>query len=105
MEVKVETFTFTKYGVVPGVVQSVSNDAVEDERRGWVYNARIQLGLSALWVGDKEVPLAPGMAVRAELIIDKRKVISYFLSPLQRHVRESLGAVKFLRCGVRERGQ
>lgn len=91
VEVKVETFTFTKYGVVPGVVQSVSNDAVEDERRGWVYNARIQLGLSALRVGDKEVPLAPGMAVRAELIIDKRKVISYFLSPLQRHVRESFG--------------
>ncbi|QHG64657.1 HlyD family type I secretion periplasmic adaptor subunit [Pseudomonas putida] len=91
VEVKVETFTFTKYGVVPGVVQSVSNDAVEDERRGWVYNARIQLELSSLRVGDKDMPLAPGMAVRAELIIDKRKVISYFLSPLQRHVKESLG--------------
>lgn len=90
-EVKVETFTFTKYGVVPGIVQSVSNDAVEDERRGWVYNARIQLGLSSLRVGDMDVPLAPGMAVRAELIIDKCRVISYFLSPLQRHVRESFG--------------
>ncbi|QCI12767.1 HlyD family type I secretion periplasmic adaptor subunit [Pseudomonas putida] len=91
VEVKVETFTFTKYGVVPGVVLSVSHDAIEDERRGLVYSARIQLNEDELRVGEKSVKLAPGMAVRAELIIDRRRVISYFLSPLQRHVRESLG--------------
>lgn len=91
VEVKVETFTFTKYGVVPGVVQSVSHDAIEDERRGLVYNARIQLDEDELRVGAKAMKLTPGMAVRAELIIDRRRVISYFLSPLQRHVRESLG--------------
>ncbi|MFJ3075913.1 HlyD family type I secretion periplasmic adaptor subunit [Pseudomonas sp. NPDC087029] len=91
VEVKVETFTFTKYGVVPGVIQSISNDAVEDKQRGWMYNARIQLNESVLRVGGKDVPLTPGMTVRAELLINKRTVISYFLSPLQRYVKESLG--------------
>lgn len=91
VEVKVETFTFTRYGVVSGVVQSVSSDAIEDERRGLVYSARVQLSRNALRVGEKDLPLSPGMAVRAEVIIDKRKVISYFLSPLQRHMSESLG--------------
>lgn len=90
VEVKVETFTFTKYGVVPGVVQSVSDDAIEDERRGLLYSARIRLDNEVLRVGDKKLPLTAGMAVRAEVIVDRRRVISFFLSPLQRHVKESL---------------
>ncbi|MBP2260151.1 hemolysin D [Pseudomonas sp. BP8] len=91
VEVKVETFTFTKYGVVPGVVQTLSNDAIEDERRGLVYSARIQLANDVMRVGERDMPLSAGMAVRAEVIVDRRKIISYFLSPLQRHVSESLG--------------
>lgn len=90
VEVKVETFTFTKYGVVPGVVESVSDDAIEDEKRGLVYSARVRLGKEILRVGKKDMPLTAGMSVRAEVIVDKRKIISYFLSPLQRHVQESL---------------
>ncbi|WP_416468016.1 HlyD family type I secretion periplasmic adaptor subunit [Pseudomonas sp. LFS044] len=91
VEVKVETFTFTKYGVVPGVVLSISDDAIEDERRGLVYSARIGLGKESLRVAEKNMPLTAGMSVRAEVIVDRRKIISYFLSPLQRHVQESLG--------------
>jgi len=33
MGVKVETFTFAKCGVVPGVELSISNDAALNERR------------------------------------------------------------------------
>lgn len=43
VEIKVETFTFTKYGVVHGTVLNISNDAIEDERLGLVYSTRIQL--------------------------------------------------------------
>lgn len=89
--IKVETFTFTKYGVVPGVVQSISSDAIEDERRGLMYSARVKVEQSHVRVSERDIPLSAGMAVRAEVITDRRKVISYFLSPLQRHVRESLG--------------
>ncbi len=91
VEIKIETFTFTKYGVIPGVVQSISSDAIEDERRGLMYSARVKLEQSHIRVNERDIPLSAGMAVRAEVITDRRKVISYFLSPLQRHVRESLG--------------
>ncbi|TNF10871.1 MAG: HlyD family type I secretion periplasmic adaptor subunit, partial [Pseudomonadales bacterium] len=40
VEVKVDTFTFTKYGVVHGTVVSISDDAIEDERLGLVYSTR-----------------------------------------------------------------
>jgi hemolysin D len=90
VEIKVETFSFTKYGVVDGVVQSISNDAIEDERLGLVYSARIQLKKNAIQVGENLIALSPGMAVRAEVKTDKRKVIDYFLSPLKVYVDQSL---------------
>lgn len=90
VEIKVETFSFTKYGVVDGLVQSISNDAIEDERLGLVYSARIQLKKKTIQVGEKLIALSPGMAVRAEVKTDKRKVIDYFLSPLQQYTAESL---------------
>ncbi len=90
VEVKVDTFTFTKYGVVHGTVQSISDDAIEDERLGLVYSTRIQLKENSILVGSQQVPLTPGMSIRAEVKTDKRKVIDYFLSPLQQYVDESL---------------
>lgn len=90
VEIKVETFTFTKYGVVHGTVVSISNDAIEDEKRGLLYSARIQLKENSINVGGNQIALSPGMSVRAEVKTDKRKVIDYFLSPLQQYQDESL---------------
>ncbi|OLU36002.1 HlyD family type I secretion periplasmic adaptor subunit [Pseudomonas sp. PA27(2017)] len=90
VEVKVETFNFTKYGVVDGTVVSISSDAIEDEKLGLVYSARIQLKKNTIQVGDSSISLSPGMAVRSEVKTDKRKIIDYFLSPLRQHAAESL---------------
>lgn len=89
-EVKVETFLFTKYGTVPATLLSVSSDAVNDERRGLVYTARVQLEHRSLVVDGREVKLTPGMAVSAEVKTGRRRVIEYFLSPLLQTTRESL---------------
>jgi len=90
VKVKVETFTFTKYGAVAGTVQSLSQDALEDERLGLVYSARIKLQQDHIAVGERLVKLTPGMAVRAEIQTDQRTIIDYFLSPLKQYVDESL---------------
>ncbi|AYC32736.1 HlyD family type I secretion periplasmic adaptor subunit [Pseudomonas cavernae] len=90
VEIKVETFTFTKYGVVHGTVISISNDAIEDEKRGLLYSTRIQLKENSIRVGGEKIALSPGMAVRAEVKTDKRKVIDYFLSPLKEYASEGM---------------
>ncbi|GLO53632.1 hypothetical protein PPUN110474_50330 [Pseudomonas putida] len=90
VEVKVETFTFTKYGVVHGTVLTVSNDAVEDEKRGLLYSTRIQLHENSVLVGGSRVALTPGMAVRAEVRTQTRKIIEYFTSPFKESIEESL---------------
>jgi len=87
--VKVETFTFTKFGTVEGEVLSISNDAIEDEKRGLIYSSRIRLKSDSLLVNGQAVALTPGMSVSAEVKTDQRRVIDYFLSPLQQHVSES----------------
>ncbi|UVK96695.1 HlyD family type I secretion periplasmic adaptor subunit [Pseudomonas sp. B21-048] len=88
--VKVETFTFTKYGTVEGKVISVSNDAIEDEKLGPIYSSRVRLLTDFILVRGQRVSLSPGMAVTVEIKTDRRKVIDYFLSPLQQYADESL---------------
>jgi len=87
--VKVETFNFTRYGLINGTVQSISADAIEDPQSGLVYSIRIQLAQDTIQVNHKRVPLVPGMAVRAEIKTDRRRIIDYFLSPLKQYTSES----------------
>ncbi|MBU1237110.1 MAG: HlyD family type I secretion periplasmic adaptor subunit [Gammaproteobacteria bacterium] len=88
--VKVETFPFTKYGTVAAKVVSVSTDAVNDEKRGLIFPARVKLDRSTIQVENKTVNLSPGMAVTVEVKTAQRRVIEYFLSPLLQYKDESL---------------
>jgi hemolysin D len=89
-EIKLETFPFTKYGTILGRVTQVSSDAIQDDKRGLVYAARVKLDKSAIVVDGKSVNLTPGMAVTVEIKTGKRRVIEYFLSPLLQYGDESL---------------
>jgi hemolysin D len=89
VEVKVETFPFTRYGLIEGRIVSVSNDAVQLEKGGLVYPARIALARSVIQVEGQPVKLAPGMAVTAEIKTGTRRLIEFFLSPLLKSVQES----------------
>lgn len=91
VEIKVDAFPYTKYGLIEGVLLALSADAIENETGGLVYQARVQLSRDTIVVDGKEVRLSPGMSVVVEIKTGKRRVIEFFLSPLQQHSRESLG--------------
>ncbi len=90
VEVKLETFTFTRFGLVPAEVVSVSADAIQDERRGLVYAARIRLLRDTIVINGRETALVPGMAATAEIQTGRRRVISYLLSPIARYGHEAM---------------
>lgn len=92
VEVKVEAFPYTRYGVLHGTVVQVSNDAKQDEndKKKWVFAAQVALPTESMLIEGKSVHLTPGMAVTAEIKTGRRRIMSYLLSPLIQHARESL---------------
>jgi hemolysin D len=89
-EVKVDTFNFTRYGLIDARVLNISNDSVEDARLGWVFKLRLALEQDTIRVEDRVVNLSPGMAITAEVKTGKRRLIEFFLSPLLRYKQESV---------------
>jgi hemolysin D len=111
VEIKVDTFNFTRYGLLRGEVLSISQDALigdrSQERSGdrapgaasetsepkgqqLIYSARISLNRNQMQIDDRMVNLSPGMAVTAEIKTGSRNILSYLLSPLRRYRQEAL---------------
>jgi hemolysin D len=111
-QIKIDTFNFTRYGLLHGKVVNVSHDAMvrekpqdksspsksqaalldssEPQGQEFVYVAEIALDQTRLEVEGRMVDLAPGMAVTVEIKTGQRRVIEFLLSPLLRYKQESL---------------
>ena len=109
--VKVQTFEFTRYGLLYGRVVDVSRDRVAEQApsgqrdskdkagdqttddtrpTGPGYVAHVALDSARMMVDGSEQALAPGMAVTVEIKTGRRRVISYLLSPLRRYSHEGI---------------
>jgi hemolysin D len=105
-EIKIDTFNFTRYGLLHGEVLTISQDAVIRDRkqdrsddRGLGaqndssepkgqelnYTARISLDRTRMQIDDRMVNLSPGMATTVEIKTGSRSILSYLLSPLLRY--------------------
>ena len=99
MRVKLAAFQFQKYGMLEGVVQTVSADSSsnqnESARAGgnpsmdMAFKALIKLRQQQLNTNGLIPPLAARMQVSAEIIQGKRTVLEYLLSPVQRVTSEA----------------
>lgn len=89
-EVKIDTFNFTKYGLIDGQVNNISSDAVPDEKLGLRYLTNVQIEKDWMQVENRKVNLSPGMSVTVEIKTGQRRLIEYFLSPLLRFKQESV---------------
>jgi hemolysin D len=87
--VKLDAFPFTRYGTIDGEVIDVSRDANRDDKLGLIYPVRVRLDATEILVDGRRVPIAPGMAVNAEIITGDRRVIDFALSPILRYRHES----------------
>jgi hemolysin D len=111
-EIKIDTFNFTRYGLMHGKVVSVSQDAIirdkpagkaeatkkggalaessEPDGQELLYSARLSLDETRMRVEGRTVNLTPGMAVTVEIKTGSRRIVEYVLSPLLRYKQESL---------------
>lgn len=90
VEVKIETFNFTRYGAIPGTITSLAQDATLDEQLGPVYRALVRLDRQSMNVNGSDVALHPGMMATVDISTGKRRVIEYLLNPMLRYRDEAL---------------
>lgn len=88
--IKVDSFLFTKYGLVHGTVTNISEDAIKDEKMGLVYKTTIKLNKKTVHVEGKEIDLSYGMGVTSEIKTGTRTVMEFFLSPIMKKMNESI---------------
>ena len=89
-QVKIDAFEYTKYGTILATVNHVSQDAIQDEKKGLIYSVKVALLQHTIDVDGKQVTLSPGMSGSVEIKTGTRRVIEYVLAPLLQHRRESL---------------
>ena len=113
-EIKIDTFNFTKYGLLHGKVLNLSGDSIQRDKpagaqqngankpggsqdrtsepagQELVYAARVSLERTRMQIDDRMVDLAPGMAVTVEITTGRRRIIESLLSPVMRYQQESL---------------
>ena len=89
VRVKLEAFSFMRYGYLDGVVESISPDAIVDEARGLVYPARIRITNNGVVVNGETPTLSAGMAATVEIKTGQRRVIAFILSPIMRALNEA----------------
>jgi HlyD family secretion protein/hemolysin D len=110
VELKVDAFPFTRYGLLRGTVISVDRDAeaapvnpagvqgserkadetdrVEGSER-LRYTVHIAFQPGTLDVDGRPALLLPGMSVKAEILTGKRRIIDFILAPLREHTHDA----------------
>jgi hemolysin D len=111
VELKVDAFPFTRYGLLGGKVISIDRDAeaapvnpngvhgterqadeidrVEASER-LRYTVHIGIEPGSLDIDGKPAALLPGMSVKAEVLTGKRRIIDFLLAPLREHVHDAM---------------
>lgn len=87
--VKVDAYSFQRYGYLSGRVQSISPDAIVNDKLGLIY--RIKVKLDSLKTSKNiELKIIPGMNSVVEITTGNRRAIEFLLDPLISHVDGSL---------------
>jgi adhesin transport system membrane fusion protein len=86
--VKVSAYDYGVYGAMKGVVTEVSADTVPEERGERFYRVKIEVTRDPKL--DTGQPLMPGMTATADMIVGRRTVWQYLMSPLSRFGQTAL---------------
>jgi len=110
VELKIDAYPFTRYGLAKGTVLNVDRDAeatpvnqaVQGSRRvaddidnvesseRLRYTVHIAVEPGSLEVDGHPAALLPGMSVKAEILTGKRRIIEYVLAPLTTYAHDSM---------------
>jgi len=111
VELKVDAFPFTRYGLLGGHVLSIDRDAeaapinqsgmhgterLADETdhveasEHLRYTVHIAIEPGSFNVDGRAASLLPGMSIKAEILTGKRRIIDFLMAPLREHMHDAM---------------
>jgi multidrug efflux pump subunit AcrA (membrane-fusion protein) len=92
-KLKFDAFPFQDYGTVDGTVIEVSPDAQQDKSLGSFYKVTIAPRQAQIAAKGKILPLRPGLALTAEIITERKSILSLILAPF-RELKGKIGGAQ-----------
>jgi hemolysin D len=108
VEIKLDAFPFTRYGLIKGRVRKLGRDAASPQQAANAtganaasaangappgtdlsYPAKVTLDQDYMLVDGNREPIRPGMRVSAEIKTGDRRIIEYLLSPVVQAAQEA----------------
>ncbi len=84
-EIKLEAYSYNKYGTVKGTVKYISPSSFVSEQMGSVYLVKLEIADV-----PEGIDIVSGLSGSVEIKTDKRTVMEYFLDPIMKGFGESL---------------
>jgi adhesin transport system membrane fusion protein len=86
--VRFTAYDYTIYGGMAGTVQDVGADTETDDKGNSYYIVKIRTKVGSL--GEKHLPIIPGMVAQVNIMTGKKSILSYLLKPVLRAKAEAL---------------
>lgn len=81
VKVKIFTYDYSRYGYIPGYLESVSASTFVDEENETYYKGKVRLQRQYAGVNSNN-KLKPGMSVQADIITGDKTLLQYILKPI-----------------------
>lgn len=85
VQLKVQAYDYSRYGSIPGRVDSISAGTFQDEKTGEPYY-KVRVNLERIYAGNQKGRnlLVPGMTLTADILTDRTNLLMYLLSPIRK---------------------
>ena len=80
--VKITAYDYSIFGAMDGIVQSISADAVPNEKGEAFFQVRIETKTTAINAIDKKLPIMPGMQAQIDIITGKKTILQFLSKPI-----------------------
>lgn len=80
--VKITAYDYSIFGAMDGAVQSISADAVPNEKGEAFFQVRIETKTKAIEAIDKKLPIMPGMQAQIDIITGKKTILQFLSKPI-----------------------
>ncbi len=82
VNLKFDTYEFSRFGGLKGTIMKLSATTFFEKQGAPYYRAVIDLESNYLVVGDKQLPILPGMTLTADIKTGQKTVLEYLLKPI-----------------------